>query len=304
MNKDKKGDPQKVAIKQEPEAQQAASQPDDNSCVPTNSRVTESVALARAKALITNYKPTTVTSMLIHRIFTFFTLSVDSGYPVFSKHLIACYTDKDGNDVGEPSPASDEWKYLYLHGLFTNLEDMIEPEPWQKGIAEQAKSDFWQMWAQATDNAALAKAYLDINDIVRDFTVESNEHAQYAFVACLAGEFVKARRANPDFLVSLRDKVRDAAQKQSAEQVQSGCAEKKGEKSGKRQNKQWLDKVCKEVLMLWNSWCANGGRKRYRDFLEAHKGRPVFQTYIKDVDDLKKCLNAAKKAEKQKNAGK
>ena len=357
MKKDRNDDPQKTDTQQEPEMQQAVSQPSDNACAEPDGKVTEAVALARATTLIKSYKPTTAMSILIHRIFTFLTLSVESGSPVFSEHLIACYTDRNDNDIGEPPPVSAEWEYLHLRHLLANLEDMIEQG--RNGIAEQAENDFRQMRTQATDNAALAKAYLDINEEIGD---SPEKYAQYAYVGCLTDEFAKARRANPDLLVSLRDKVREAAQTQSAEQaqqdekarqdllvssvakmgegmqegidtlvtelresrqanqeaqnsvmnkmselsekVQSNDAETKGKKSGRRQNKQWLDKVCKEVLMLWNSWCANGGRKRYRDFLEAHKGRPVFQTYIKDMDDLEKCLNAAKKAEKQKNAGK
>ena len=120
--------------------------------------ITEAEAIRRTKQLLASCEPKAAETAFIHRLFEFFTLSVDKGYPFFLQHLVNCYTDKNGTDIGKQPDTYENCGWMYLQTLIANLEEKLE----QNRIAEQVKEDVRQMLSQATSCADLADAFLKI----------------------------------------------------------------------------------------------------------------------------------------------
>jgi len=120
--------------------------------------ITQAEAIRRTKRLLASCEPKTAETDFAHRLLEYFTLSVDKGYPVFLQHLIDCYTDKNGADIGEPPDTYENFGWVYPQLLMANLEEKLG----QSRISGQVKDDVRQMLSQATNSADLAEEFLKI----------------------------------------------------------------------------------------------------------------------------------------------
>jgi len=253
--------------------------------------ITEAEAIRRTKQLLASCEPKAAETAFIHRLFEFFTLSVDKGYPFFLQHLVNCYTDKNGTDIGKQPDTYENCGWMYLQTLIANLEEKLE----QNRIAEQVKEDVRQMLSQATSCADLADAFLKIQALA-----ESQIGATSLMLPhCFAWEIQKSVKS-PGVLAQIQ-KCASGADKGATLSDRKldgkGTARPDKGKPERKPRTEWTLQAQEKVAAIWVAWRRNHNtlkrRGREIDCFEKHK--TTLPECIKTVKDFHNCKECARK---------
>lgn len=241
--------------------------------------ITQAEAIRRTKRLLASCEPKTAETDFAHRLLEYFTLSVDKGYPVFLQHLIDCYTDKNGADIGEPPDTYENFGWVYPQLLMANLEEKLG----QSRISGQVKDDVRQMLSQATNSADLAEEFLKIQALAgAEIDTET-----LMILHCFAFEIQKT--ANGPGVLEQLQKCASGADK--------GAALPGKSKPERKPRKQWTKNAQDKIAAIWVEWRLGHNTKKRggREVDCFNRCKAELPDCIKIFRDFQDCKECARK---------